>query len=221
MTGNATRWTRPRRIGAAAVGGRLPGRSPDHDKRLRRTPILIFQSATNTKSDTKGGILPGGFTSGTRRTKMWNTIIAVVIGGLISSLSGIAAVYFQAISTKRKRMDEIIAEKKVEADSQAYRDMKKFEYLLLSKKSCSAIISWMESRQEWFFSNRLFLPGEYPAKWLIIRNKLIQTAMPEPKDLPIKAGSEIEKFLLSKAAEAIDEVYKDTGQKRIVLASAI
>lgn len=52
-------------------------------------------------------------------------------------------------------MDEIIAEKKVEADSQAYRDMKIIESLLLQGKPCLEIISRMESRQEWFFSNMI------------------------------------------------------------------
>jgi hypothetical protein len=98
--------------------------------------------------------------------------MALVIGGLISSLSGIAAVYFQAISTKRKRMDEIMPEKKVMADGEAYSHANRLQSLLY--ENLDEAWAYVLNSEEWFFTNRIFLPGNFPNMWVMARKWLFE-----------------------------------------------
>jgi len=145
---------------------------------------------------------------------VWNTIAAVVVGGLISSLSGIAAVYFQAVSTKRKRMDEIMAERKVTADAEAYSRVKRLQGLLY--ENLDEAWAHMCRSEEWFFNNRIFLPGNFPNKWITTRNWLSELVIWRRDNLKTPSEQvELLKKIEGITAEAIDEVYKDVGGKRI------
>ena len=147
-----------------------------------------------------------------------NPLLSALIGGLITGLITLAGIFFQASSVRRKRMDEVTAERKVDADAKAYDDMKMIASLLTRNKPAWDIIQWMESRQSWFFSSRIFLPGKYPAKWLSIRNELMAFhSLHSPGNPGLRVEINLTEHLLKLAAEAIDEVYKDIGLERIVI----
>lgn len=85
-------------------------------------------------------------------------------------MGGWGALYFQLRYSRKIRMNEITAERKVTANAEAYKHTKYIE--TFPQRSAQEILAVMLSHEEWFFNNRLFLPGKFPAKWLSIRNDL-------------------------------------------------
>ena len=85
---------------------------------------------------------------------MWDTIF----GGLLAILGGWGTVWYQSRNARKRRMDELMADRKIEANAQAYSNTKELQsHLLQSDTDTSYGI--ILSQEEWFFENRLFLPG--------------------------------------------------------------
>jgi len=88
----------------------------------------------------------------------------------------------------------------------------------LLQKSTEDILRLVLAREEWFFSNRLFLPGKFPAKWLSIRNDLHRLkrwqggASKTPEEI-----TALEEQIEQSATDAIDEIYEDMNLEPIEL----
>lgn len=141
-------------------------------------------------------------------------MLQVIVGGLIAILGGIIGMWFQAKNARRIKMDEIIAEKKVEVNAEAYKRMKVISSMLV-QTSTEETLKKILNEEEWFFNVRLFLPGKFPDKWLSIRNGLSKAqrlqGIPEKTD----ELSELEGELPKLAEEAILEIYKEMNLPRI------
>jgi hypothetical protein len=114
-------------------------------------------------------------------------------------------------------MDEVTAERKVTANAQAYTYIKQVQSSI-TQEDTQTTLKVILDREEWFFDNRLFLPGTFPNKWLQIRNDLSrlkrwQSVKSKSADELAKLETTIEKTIV----EAIDEIYKDMNLKRIDL----
>jgi hypothetical protein len=112
-------------------------------------------------------------------------------------------------------MNEIIAERKVTANAQAYSYAKEIESSLIQNNPTKTF-QLILRREEWFFNNRLFLPGTFPAKWLSARNnlnKLIRWQKDTTKSTEEKDA--IEERVRTSITDAILEIYKDMNLKRI------
>ena len=59
---------------------------------------------------------------------------SVLLGAILSTFGGAAVIWVQAKFARRTRMDELIAEKKVEANKQAYSRIKVIESMLVQAK---------------------------------------------------------------------------------------
>ena len=148
---------------------------------------------------------------------MWQT----ALGGLLAILGGLIANWIQLRYTRRIRMDEIIAERKVTANAQAYSHMKEIEASEVQEDTGSTR-EIMQKYEQWFFDNRLFLPGKFPEKWLLVRNDLFKLARWQTIDS--KTPDELfglEERISATISDAIDEVYKDMDLKRIDLSDQI
>ena len=144
---------------------------------------------------------------------MWETLL----GGLLAILGGWGAIWYQLRNTRKYRMDEITAERKVTANAQAYAYTKEIASSLI-QRSTEGTLNLILRREEWFFNNRLFLPGRFPEKWLSIRNnlhKLIRWQKDASKTAEEK--SSLEERIQKSVTEAIDEIYKDMNLQRIEL----
>lgn len=142
---------------------------------------------------------------------MWETLL----GGLLAILGGWGAVWFQQRYIRKNRMNEIIAERKVSANAQAYSYMKEIEGYF-SQESSENTLCLLKSREEWFFNNRLFLPGKFPERWLTIRNELQKLVRREKN--PSSNPEEVTKFqehIDDYINRAIDEIFHDMNLKRI------
>lgn len=142
---------------------------------------------------------------------MWDTLL----GGLLAILGGWGAIWFQTRNARKNRMDELTAERKVAANAEAYRYAKEIEGMLI-QSSTEDTLKRVLSLEEWFFSNRLFLPGVFPAKWLSIRNNLSKLSRwQKSSSKSVEEISALEIETQNSVAEAIDEIYKDMNLSRI------
>ena len=142
-------------------------------------------------------------------------MLDTLLGGLLAILGGWGAIWFQTRNTRKNRMAEITAERKVAVNAEAYRYAKQIEAMLI-QSSTDETLGKVLSLEEWFFANRLFLPGVFPAKWLTIRNNL--SKLSRWQKTSSKSAEEIsafEKETQNCVAEAIDEIYKDMNLSRI------
>lgn len=146
-----------------------------------------------------------------RSIKIINALMPflLVLGGAVGPSIGWLLQYKTA---KRVRMDEVLAENKIKANSQAYTRMKKMSSMLITEKRIEDILQVLIKDEDWFSENRLFLPGKFPNKWITIRNGVVKL---------FEVGEEGEEFkkikrkLIQKIEEAIGEIYKDMGVSEI------
>lgn len=138
-----------------------------------------------------------------------NPIWGVLLGGLFAIVGGYIATASQTRFARERRMEEVIAEKKVAANSEAYSRIKRVSSLMV-QSTIKETFDYMAKNEVWLFDNRLFLPGKFPDKWLTIRNGLSKALRLE-QQLPSTATelSELEGKLSKIATEAGNEIYKE------------
>ncbi|GKT07171.1 hypothetical protein [Desulforhabdus sp. TSK] len=142
-------------------------------------------------------------------------MLNTIIGGLLAILGGFIASWLQMKYSLKVKMNEAIAQKKVTANAEAYSFMKEITSLLGSSKTEKALHQIIE-RESWFFSNRLFLPGRFPDKWLTVRNGLQRLYELERGTEDDKSRiPELRKSLNCTAEEGILEIYKEMNLKPI------
>ncbi|MDD5565898.1 MAG: hypothetical protein PHG31_03265 [Candidatus Omnitrophica bacterium] len=136
-------------------------------------------------------------------------MIQVIIGGILATFGGMTGIWFQAKNARRIRMDEIIAEKKIQANNEAYIRIKMIEGMLI-QAGLEEVKEKIYEYDEWFLNTRLFLPGKFPDKWLSIKSNLIN-AIGLKKGSPDSAAElkRLDNFLVQLKDEAIEEIYKE------------
>lgn len=141
--------------------------------------------------------------------------LKILLGGVLAILSGFIATLYQAKKARKIRMDEVIAEKKVTANAEAYAKMKDIASRL-AHGTLQDVLRVIIENESWFFSNRIFLPGKFPDKWLTIRNN-VDKAIKLQEQLPEKASelASLKDALREIANKAIDEIYKEMELPRI------
>jgi len=147
-------------------------------------------------------------------------ILQLILGGLLTLLGGIIGIWFQTKFTKRTRMDQVIAEKAVDASNEAYIHMKDLEARLVQDTLENTLAKVLE-REKWLIKSRLFLPGKFPDNWFKIRNKLSKAVRLNQQIS--KGGTQqeidklegLEKQLRTLVEKAILEIYKAMNKKRI------
>lgn len=144
---------------------------------------------------------------------MWET----TLGGLLAILGGWGAVWYQSRNARKRRMDELMADRKIEANAQAYSNTKEIQsHILQSNTDTTCKI--ISNQEKWFFENRLFLPGQFPEKWISLRNDL--SKMRQWEKVPSKTSEELaalSKRINSTVEEAVYEIYNDMDLKPIKL----
>lgn len=98
-------------------------------------------------------------------------LFLVLVGGLCAALGGVLSTWYKAKKTCKIRMDEIIAEKKVEACEKALLLMGQLRPLLIE----GIPEDWLRfvfKQEEWFWNNRAYLPKEFSNNWLTIKLEL-------------------------------------------------
>ncbi len=151
----------------------------------------------------------------------------IVLGAAVALVGTVVTTYLQVLFARRIRMDEIVAERKVDANAAAYEEMKQIQLLLMRPHSddwklfgqqIDLLLERFEEAQIWFFSNRLFLPGKFPDHWLGIRAglpKIRQAVSSGEYDV----AEEDAKQLRAEATAGIMVIYKEMRLKQISVGS--
>ena len=148
-------------------------------------------------------------------------MLEIILGAIFAITGSVITISYQLGNTRKRRMDEVIAEKKVIANAEAYSRIKKIQ-TFLSQSNLVELYEYIICCEEWFFNSRLFLPGEFPNKWLSIRNgtkKAIDLKKRSKKSS--KELSQLENTLSKLAGEAGTEIYKEMRLKTIKIDSSI
>jgi hypothetical protein len=146
-------------------------------------------------------------------------LLGALIGATAAIVAGVITQILQARYAARKKLDEIVAEKRVEACNQAYIRMKMVQSILGTRTSITeralieALHYFSRDNEEWFLRSRLFLPGDFPDLWLAIRNEIINARNMERNS--IGSAANLQQHLLNLVEKAIDEVYLVLGVHRI------
>ena len=138
-------------------------------------------------------------------------MIETLLGGLLAILGGWGSTYFQLRYARKNKMEEVVAERKIEVNAEAYSIIKEIQGAFI-QASIEETNKLLFTHEQWFFDNRLFLPGKFPLLWLSIRgnvSKLIRRERMTNSD-----SSELEAIHISvqnDIKEAITEIYNDMG----------
>ncbi|HTU64325.1 MAG TPA: hypothetical protein VMF52_00125 [Steroidobacteraceae bacterium] len=136
-------------------------------------------------------------------------MLDTIIGGLLAIAGGIIGQIITARMVRKTRMDETIAERKVEANAEGYSRVKQIQgmWIQASQEQTQAA---MYGHEDWFFKTRLFLPGKFPDLWMQVRNDIssygLMLHQPSREDSELQAISERIKSNLNKA---VMEIYAD------------
>ena len=141
-------------------------------------------------------------------------MLKILLGGLLAILGGLIATWYQVKKMRKIRMEEVIAEKKVDANNEAYIRIKNI-VLQLAQSTLQDVQRIFKENETWFFSNRLFLPGKFPNKWITIRNKVHEAIRLEKQPEKANELALLKKALINTANKAIDEIYKEMELERI------
>ena len=98
-------------------------------------------------------------------------VLAALVGGLLAIAGALAASWFQSRTTLRTRMNQVIAERKVTANADAYILMKMIESHIAERHDVEAL-TLLVAREGWLVANRLFLPAAFAETWLALRTTL-------------------------------------------------
>ena len=102
---------------------------------------------------------------------MWQIIVAHVVGGILATMGGIAAIWYQAKKAREIRIDEIMAEKQVEAKREAHKRIELLRSRLMQQ--CNRdVLTYMDDRITWMLDRRPYLPALFYDNWMSIRSSL-------------------------------------------------
>jgi len=145
-------------------------------------------------------------------------LIGMLIGALLVTAGGFLAIWYQAKNVRRVRREEIMAQKQIQANAQAFNHITDLTSVM-GQNTPEQVLNWIGQNQKWFLDTRLFLPRNFAEKWLAIgkycqRLVRLNTKLKEMTDEMRKGGiidemRECESYCTSLADEALDEIYRD------------
>lgn len=144
-------------------------------------------------------------------------ILAAVVGATAGIMGNVITQRLQARYAARRKLDEIVAEKRVEACTDAYNLMKRVQSeftLPITETTLHAALKYfLPDNQEWLLRSRLFLPGNFPDLWFAIWNDIRKAIRMEQESTG--SAAYLKQHFLDLIDEAIKEVYSVLGLKII------
>ena len=138
------------------------------------------------------------------------TVILIVLGGLLASFSGIFGYRVQAGYARKKRFEELIAEKRFSVIPELYAKLKRTDGLLI-QGGPKEVKDEIMTNEEWYWQHRLFFPGNISQNWVELRTVLMQFELTMHHDKydverQKELQSQAELLLKQSLGEVIDEM---------------
>ncbi|MFA6321436.1 MAG: hypothetical protein WCY36_06235 [Candidatus Omnitrophota bacterium] len=131
-----------------------------------------------------------------------------IAGGVIGS---VVMAWVNSLWTRYNRMQDIIAQKKIENNQLAFSHMKTVEGLLV-QGTIDQVNSEIEKHSDWYFSNAIFLPTKFCEKWLTLRSGVYLVSIHEKEGdrtiTPEQLTDEYQRLSVL-AKELLIIIYKD------------
>lgn len=148
-------------------------------------------------------------------TQSNHELFYIFIGMAISLIVQFAGAFIANRFKRSDRMEEVIAERRVNANQQAYRHTKNIQGLLIQKK-LEDVRKGLDDNQDWFFNNALYLPENFKSRWCSIRSvsaelSIYENNLPTTKDSVIGGYNQLTRLI----NEAFSAIYVDMGLKRV------
>ena len=153
-------------------------------------------------------------------------LIGVFVGALLAILGGFMAIWYQTKKARQVRREEIIAEKRIEANREAFSRIIDLRAVML-QSTPEQVLEWIGRNEKWFFDSRLFLPGDFAEKWLAVRQYCqrlvkLKTTLEQIKDELRKGGIidemvECESYCTQLTDKALGEIYRDMNISPIAI----
>jgi hypothetical protein len=151
-------------------------------------------------------------------------MLEIIVGGALAISGGIIGTWLQARFSRRAKMGEILAEKRVNACEEAFKRMLDIRASMWGDRIENAAIKF-EENANWFVENRLFLSGKFSGAVSGLRLSLSKAARlariigkePGFHESPEKENEMIDKLTETEtrsnrlADEALDELLRDMG----------
>ena len=144
----------------------------------------------------------------------------VVLGAVLATAASAVTTFVQSRVARRVKMDELIAERKVDANAIAYREMKQVQTLLVFPliegvsesdvllAHLKILAGFFKKTDEWLFSNRLFLPSNFPDHWVAVRSG-VHEAQKAIEDNELERAKRLVETLRAEARAGIMEIYDE------------
>jgi hypothetical protein len=145
--------------------------------------------------------------------------LKIVLGAVFAIAGSVITQIIQANHARKKKLDEIVAEKKISACTDAYIMMKRVESVLATRNTITkdilheALDFFLLDKEEWLLRSRLFLPGKFPSLWFAIRNDIAEAIRMETNETG--SAAYLKKHFQDLVGEAIDALYLVLGLERI------
>ena len=153
-------------------------------------------------------------------------LIGLFVGAMLASLGGFLAIWYQTKKTRQVRREEIMAEKHIEANIEAFNQITDLRSVM-EQSTPEQVLEWITRNEKWFCDSRLFLPGNFVEKWLSMRKYCqrivkLNTTLAQIKDelrkgVIIGEMGECESYCTELADKALDEIYNDMNIRPIAL----
>ena len=145
-------------------------------------------------------------------------LIGVFVGALLATLGGFLAIWYQTKKARQVRREEIMAEKHIEANTEAFNRITDLKSVML-QSTPQQVLDWLSRNEKWFCDSRLFLPGNFVEKWLAVtkycqRIVKLETKLAQITDELRKGGiieemGECESYCRDLTDKAIDTIYSE------------
>jgi len=143
----------------------------------------------------------------------------VILGAVTALAGGVITQILQARYAGKKKLDELVVEKKIAACEEAYIIMKRVQSALVAGDTITkenlqaALCFFLTDKEEWLLRSRLFLPGKFPDLWFAIRNDISEAIKMESS--ATGSAAYLKQHLLELVDEAVDTLYFVLGLERI------
>ena len=131
---------------------------------------------------------------------------------------GFLAMWYQAKKTRRVRREEMMAERQIEANADAFNHIVDLRFVM-QQNTPEKVLEWLGQNEKWFLASRLFVPSGFAGKWMAIgkycRRLVKLNAKLKQMDDEMRKGGiidemrECESYCSKLADEALGEIYRD------------
>ncbi len=147
-------------------------------------------------------------------------LLLVLVGGICAMIGGLLSAWYETRTARRRRMEEIMGEQKVDIYKKALRLASQLGSILI-QGAYGDILDFIKKENAWVLENEILLPQKFAENWHSVRNNVLsaqrraeaQDRMPDgpERDTRIDEVLTIDAFCQQLAQEAENVIRQELG----------